>query len=127
MTSIGNKQILAANLRSFVDRSGKTQKEIAETIGVAATTFNDWMKAKKYPRIDKIEMLANYFGIQKSDLIEEKLTEEKEKDNDTLSSIIVRMRTDPRFYEVVESIYNMEPSKIDGVSQMLKTLEAFAK
>ena len=127
MTSIGNKQILANNLRRFVDRSGKSQKDIAETIGVAPTTFNDWMKAKKYPRIDKIEMLANYFGIQKSDLIEEKLTEEKEKDNDTLSSIIVRMRCDPRFYEVVLSIYNMEPSKIDGVSQMLKTLEAFAK
>ena len=29
------------------------------------------MKAKKYPRIDKIEILANYFGILKSDLIEE--------------------------------------------------------
>jgi repressor LexA len=28
------------------------------------------LKAKKYPRIDKIELLANYFGISKSDLIE---------------------------------------------------------
>ena len=127
MTSIGNKQILASNLRRFVDRSGKSQKEIAETIGVAPTTFNDWMKAKKYPRIDKVELLANYFGIQKSDLIEEKLSDEKEKDNDTLAGIIVRMRTDERFRAVVETIYNMEPSKIDGVSHMLKTLEAFAK
>ena len=25
---------------------------------------------KKYPRIDKIEMMSNYFGIDKSDLIE---------------------------------------------------------
>jgi hypothetical protein len=30
------------------------------------------MKAKKYPRIDKIEFMANYFGINKSDLIENK-------------------------------------------------------
>ena len=48
------------------------QNEIAEAIGVATSTFNDWMKGKKYPRIDKIELLANYFGILKSDLIEDK-------------------------------------------------------
>lgn len=72
MTSIGNKEILAKNLAYYVDRSGHTQKEIAEVAGVAASTFNDWMKAKKYPRIDKIEILASYFGILKSDLIEEK-------------------------------------------------------
>ena len=28
--------------------------------------------AKKYPRMDKVEMMANYFGILKSDLIEDK-------------------------------------------------------
>jgi transcriptional regulator with XRE-family HTH domain len=54
-----------------LERSGKDQKEVAEVVGVAPSTFNEWMKAKKYPRIDKIEMLANYFGILKSDLIEE--------------------------------------------------------
>ena len=45
-------------------------------VGVAPSTFNDWVKGKKYPRIDKIEMLANFFGILKSDLIEEKPQEE---------------------------------------------------
>ena len=77
MTSIGNKTVLAKNLTYYVNRSGKMQKEIAETVGVATSTFNDWMKGKKYPRIDKIEMLANFFGILKSDLIEDK--DEKEK------------------------------------------------
>lgn len=72
MTSIGNKSVLAKNLTYYVDRSGKTQKELSEIVGVATSTFNDWMKGKKYPRIDKIEILANYFGILKSDLIEDK-------------------------------------------------------
>jgi transcriptional regulator with XRE-family HTH domain len=58
-------------LTYYVNRSGKTQKELSEIVGVATSTFNDWMKGKKYPRIDKIEILANYFGIQKSDLIED--------------------------------------------------------
>lgn len=71
MSSLGNKEVLAKNLAYYLERSGKDQKEVAEVVGVAPSTFNEWMKAKKYPRIDKIEMLANYFGILKSDLIEE--------------------------------------------------------
>ena len=72
MNGIGNKNIFAKNLSYYVKRSGKDQKEIAEALGVAPSTFNEWVKGKKYPRIDKIEMLANYFGILKSDLIEDK-------------------------------------------------------
>jgi transcriptional regulator with XRE-family HTH domain len=79
MTGLGNKSILAKNLSYYVDRSGRTQKELAEMVGVATSTFNDWMKGKKYPRIDKIEMLANYFGILKSDLIEDKENSSNER------------------------------------------------
>ena len=71
MSNLGNKEIFAKNLSFYLGRSGKDQKEVAEVVGVAPSTFNEWMKAKKYPRIDKIEILANYFGILKSDLIEE--------------------------------------------------------
>ena len=35
------------------------------------TTVREWTNGTAYPRIDKIEVLANYFGILKSDLIEE--------------------------------------------------------
>ena len=70
MSNLGNKEIFAKNLAYYLDRSGRDQKEVAEVVGVAPSTFNEWMKAKKYPRIDKIEILANYFGILKSDLIE---------------------------------------------------------
>ena len=77
MSNLGNKETFAKNLSYYVIRSGRDQREIAEVIGVAPSTFNEWVKAKKYPRIDKIEMLANYFGILKSDLIEEHNEENK--------------------------------------------------
>ena len=71
MSSIGNKEVFARNLALYLSRSGKSQREMADIVGVSSSTFNEWMKAKKYPRIDKIEFMANYFGIMKSDLIEE--------------------------------------------------------
>lgn len=122
MSNIGNKETMSKNLTYYVGVSGKTQRELAAMVGVAPSTFNDWMKAKKYPRIDKIEMLAEYFGILKSDLIEEK-TEERtimQKNNDAMAAIIVRMRTDKDFLSVVEAVNKLDPDKLPNLLAFLK-------
>ncbi len=124
MTGLGNKDILSKNLRYYIDRSGKDRRQLAEIWGVPYSTLTGWINAQKYPRIDKIEIMADYFGILKSDLIEEKLTAEKEKDNDIMADIIVRMRMDEEFFSLVESLYNLDSEKIKGVRQMLN---AFTK
>lgn len=115
-----SKEIFASNLRKYMKTADKSQREMSEIVGVSTATYSDWMNAKKFPRIDKIEILANYFGCLKSDLIEEKLTEEKEKDNDLLADIIVRMRTDEKFKSAVISIYKLDASKLQGVDEMLR-------
>lgn len=71
MSNIGNREVFAKNLSHYLEKFGRDQREVAEIIGVAPSTLSEWVRGKKYPRIDKIEMLANYFGILKSDLIEE--------------------------------------------------------
>ena len=122
MTSLGNKEVMAKNLAYYIERSGKTQKEIAELVDVPPSTFNAWMKAKKYPRIDKIEILANYFGILKSDLIEERTEEHREmqQKNDAISDIILRMQTDDEFLSGVKALYDMEPEKLSNFLAFLK-------
>lgn len=122
MTNLGNKEIMAKNLKHYLARSGKTQKEIASVVGVAPSTFNDWLKAKKYPRIDKIEILADYFGILKSDLIEEKSKEYKdiEKNNDVIADIIVRMRIDDDFLSLVVALDKLDSNKLASLSMFLK-------
>ena len=122
MTNLGNKEVMAKNLKHYVARSGKTQKEIAAVVGVAPSTFNDWLKAKKYPRIDKIEILADYFGILKSDLIEDKPTEHKkmQKNNDAIVDIIMRMRIDNEFLSLVVALNKLDSKKLASLSAFLK-------
>jgi transcriptional regulator with XRE-family HTH domain len=115
-----SKKVFAQNLQRYIAEAGKTQKDIADVIGVSAPTLNEWVTGKKFPRIDKIQRLADYFGILKSDLIEEKMTPEKEKDNDILADIIVRMSMEKDFREAVESLYLLDASRIKGVKQLLQ-------
>ena len=119
MSSLGNKAILSKNLKYYIEKSGKDRRYLAEEWGFPYSTVTEWINGRKYPRIDRIEIMADYFGIQKSDLIEEKLTEEKEKDNEIISDIIVRMRMDADFLSVVQKLYNCDSEKISSVNQML--------
>ena len=122
-----NKKIMAKNIRRYMEKKGVTNQQLCDDLGFKYTTFMDWIKAVTYPRIGKVEAMANYFGCEKSDLIEEKLTKEKEKDNDILTDIIVRARTDKEFLSAMEAIYNMDQAKIKSVLQILKSLQTFAE
>lgn len=117
-----NKQIFAKNLQFFMDSNGKSRKDICKALDFNYYTFTDWINAKKMPRMDKVQKLADYFGILKSDLIEEKMTKEKDADNDRMSDIIVRMRTDKEFFSVVDSLCNLDTEKIQGIKGMLEAL-----
>lgn len=72
MGSLGNKEIMAQNIQYYMDKYGKERQDMCEALGVKYTTFTDWVKGNSYPRIDKIELMANYFGISKSDLVEDR-------------------------------------------------------
>lgn len=66
------KKIFSKNLRKYVENSGKQQNDICRDIGVKTTTFNMWIKGNTMPNVSKIQMLADYFHIGKSDLVDEK-------------------------------------------------------
>lgn len=72
MKDIGNKPVMAANIRRYMDEKGINAKELSRAINVPYTTVLSWLKAEYYPRIDKIEILSECFGCLKSDLIEDK-------------------------------------------------------
>lgn len=74
MSGLGNKETFSKNLRRIMEDRGIERMQLCEALNFKYSTFSDWYNGNKYPRIDKIEMLANYFGIQKSDLIEDTST-----------------------------------------------------
>lgn len=66
------KIIFATNLKHLIDKSEKTQKEVATAIGVSPQTLNTWLQRIALPRMGKIQLLADYFGISKTDLLDPK-------------------------------------------------------
>ena len=71
MGNLGNKAIMAKNIQYYMNMHNKDRNEMCDALGVKYTTFTDWVKGNSYPRIDKIELMANYFGITKAELVED--------------------------------------------------------
>lgn len=72
MSDLGNKKIFSENLKYYMTINRKTRVDVCRDLDIPYSTFTDWCNANIYPRIDKIELLANYFDIKKSDLVESK-------------------------------------------------------
>lgn len=112
MTSLGNKAILSKNLKYYIERSGKDRRELAETWGFPYSTVTDWINGKKYPRIDRIEIMADYFGVLKSDLIEEK--EKPTVIDDGLSD---------ELKELIDHLKTLPEDKIQMLLQVAKSIK----
>ena len=116
-----NKEIFAKNLKRYMNENGKSRRDVCQALGFSYYTFSDWVNGKKYPRMDKVEMLANYFGILKSDLIEERTPEREamQKKSSTIADAALRMKTDSEFMSLVEMLLPLEAKKLEDVKQML--------
>ena len=117
--AVANKDILSKNLKKYISKSGKDRALIAKELKLSYSTLTDWINGKKYPRINNIEKLANYFSVTKTDLIED--FEDIKKDNDTLATIIVKLRMNKELLDVVERLVSLDKAKLESLSRLLDT------
>ncbi|WP_271436820.1 helix-turn-helix domain-containing protein [Staphylococcus hominis] len=75
------RKILSENLEQLMKEKNVTQMELSEAIGVSQSTISNWLKEIKYPRISKVQELADYFNVPKS-----RITEDKSVEQDTIAA-----------------------------------------
>lgn len=133
MSNLGNKQIMAKNIQYYMDKYGKSRQDMCEALGVKYTTFTDWVKGNSYPRIDKIELMANFFGISKAELVEEHnlLTRRDErdikKDLDSLMEKLTSKEVGPAAYDGADIPEDDQELFAGQLELMLRRLKAINK
>lgn len=118
MSELGNKAIMAENIQRLMDSRGIDRNKICADLGLKYTTFTDWVKGKTYPRIDKIELMANYFNVPKSYLIEdqETITSFDTKKLKTAVDAIMQIATGH------EAIVENETTDIEFITETISSL-----
>lgn len=123
MSKEWSKEVFSRNLRRYMSVANINQKDMADIVGVSAPTFNAYYNGEIFPRIDKIQKMADYFGIVKSDLIEDRSFSEavNEKDNNVMADVVIRMKIDKKYLELVVELQKMDSTHLDGILSMVKS------
>ena len=73
------KRIFSTNLRRLMKERNVNQNKISEIAGVSQQSVSNWLNQKQIPRMGVIEKLAEYFGVLKSDLLEQAEDEDNQE------------------------------------------------
>lgn len=57
------KEVSEPTLETLIEASGKTQRELGNSLGVTELTIRNWAKRKKIPRLDNAAALAAELGV----------------------------------------------------------------
>lgn len=119
--ALGNKEIMAKNIKRFMDIKGVNQTQMCNDLGLKFMTLSDWVNAKTYPRIDKIEIMARYFGVTKADLVEEPSgtsTPEYYMDPDA-AELAEFLHKNPDYKVLFDASRKVKPEDIEFIRQMI--------
>ena len=125
---VENKEIFANNLSFYMEKKGVDRNTLCADLNLKYTTVRDWLKGITYPRIGKIELLANYFNINKSDLIENKATTTQPSDSllEAITNTARQLNTDNKktvlrtSEELLEAQMNTEETQPNEVSEAIQ-------
>ncbi len=103
-----NKEtVFTKNLLKYLGLNNATQKDVSNAIGVSTGTFNDWVKGRAVPRMDKIQKLADYFDIEVSDLLEEHSIETKRYRQKEMNAIVDDLELNPELIAFLRSVQQL--------------------
>ncbi len=66
------RNIFTKNINRIMKEKGKKPAQIAKDLNYPLSTVSSWTNGKSYPRVDKMQELADYLHVSMKDLTDEK-------------------------------------------------------
>ncbi len=122
MALVENKTVFARNLRKYIQVNNVLKIDVARAAKVSSGTISDWLSERSYPRMDKIQRIAEFFHIEKSDLIEEHPSDFQYSISRPAVELYNELIEDPEAVEIYQDIKKLSPENRDIVKALIKNL-----
>lgn len=73
-------EVFAENLNFYMKKTDTKQDDLVKLTDMSQAAVSNWVTGKKLPRMNNVQKIADYFKIDKSDLIEEKTEGDLDQD-----------------------------------------------
>ena len=116
------KQIFSKNLKYYMNLNNKTQTDLINDLKLNKSAVSTWCNGTRLPRMDKVDLLAKYFRIKRSDLIEEKSKENPQPsyyDNEDARDMAQFMFENPEYKVLFDASRKVKKEDIEFVKEMI--------
>lgn len=119
------KKIFAENLKYYMKLHNKNQADLINDLGFNKSSVSTWCNGTRLPRMDKVDILAKYFDINRSDLIEDKDTKHKQSYylNPETSRIAQKIYDNKELSVLFDAAQDAEPEDLQALHGMLMALK----
>lgn len=110
------EKIVIDNIQKLLKEQSKRRKDLCDYLGVAHTNFGNWASGRNTGYMKMLHKIATYFNVSTDYLLG---YEVKQKNNDAIADIVVRMRRDIKFFETVKMLDKASEEQLTAVNSML--------
>ena len=129
MTDAEQKRIFSANLNRLINESGHTRKELADILEFNYKTFNGWCNGISMPTMGKVQKIADYFHLKKSDLIDFQQSENTDSESDNMwyldretAELAQELKDNPELRILLDAARDVRPEDLRVVQATVDAL-----
>lgn len=109
---------------ALVDRNMKPI-ELAELADIPKSMVSYYLSGKSVPKADRIYKMAQVLGVNESWLLGydvQKVRTSEQKKNDTMVGVVLKLRNDPEFFEVVAQLAELPAAEYASIKAIISAL-----
>lgn len=100
--------------------------DLSEATGVPKSAISFYLAGKSKPKADRLYIIAQALNVSEAWLLGYNVPMSRtddQKKNDQLAKLIVKLRTDEKFYNTVSALAELTESQYRGVEQLIAALK----
>ena len=116
---------IGAKIKSARLAKGMTQEELGGILGVQKSAIAKYESGRVVNiKRSTLKKISDVLGIPPFELVFDEAHREMQKKNDTMTDVVIRMRTDNNFFSLVEKLNRLDAVQLASVTQVA---DAFLK
>ena len=116
-------EVFSRRLRYYLGKNNMTQKDLAIALGVGTTAVSDWINGRKSPRMSKVDAMCDLFGCTRSDLVEEKHSEQDYYLNPETAKVAQGIYDDKDLHALFDAARDATPDELKRAKKFLQMLK----
>lgn len=122
---MNEKAKLQDRLREALSDAGMKPIELSDRTGIPKSMISYYLNGKTKPKADRIYTISVALNVSEAWLLGynvPKARTPENKKNDQLAKLIVRMRQDPVFYNIVDMLDQVTPEQLENIGGLVSGL-----